>query len=367
MNAQIKENDDLEDMTEHEITEEEVPLKESTLKKTLKSILITVLSILCITGGVLIHKIHSLSAERTQYRALPVIKNQLSVTSDTVKSSISKTKTVKPDLTVPSTLSTVAEQTGAKEKAIPPVLTVAEAITTPDQVEMVPTEIPIFTSPVVPEMNSSLNPVASQGSETVTASNSLTNAVENEEKDIVENPLPKAVHYPKLEGFTLRDALLFKEHFLTEESCFDDYQKLLHANGKNQEALDVLNDLSPYCLTNQQPVKNVRSAFLKDKKKALIVSYREKKPAWIAYLKAIPASIIEIRKINPVTDKPKDILYKAQNEINRQNVSKAVDLVTQLPLSMQLVMKNFYREAAIYNRAKNSIDMLILSFEYKGE
>ena len=34
---------------------------------------------------------------------------------------------------------------------------------------------------------------------------------------------------------------------------------------------------------------------------------------------------------------------------------------------MQQKMTDFYREAAIYNRAKNSIDQLILSFENKGE
>ena len=142
---------------------------------------------------------------------------------------------------------------------------------------------------------------------------------------------------------------------------------MLNTTHKTALTDDVLNNLSPYCLSNQSAIKNVKDAFLKNKKKALIVYYKENNPTWIAYLKAIPASLVEIRKINPTEDTPKDLIYKAQNEIDSQNISKAIDLITKLPLTMQQKMTDFYREAAIYNRAKNSIDQLILSFEVKGE
>lgn len=366
MSAQIKENDDLEEMTERD-TDEEQYSEETPLRKTLKSILITILSILCITGGVLIHKIHSLSTKNYPYTSISTNHTQKQThhtTPPLVKAPISNHSEITSD----SVLSLQQDKPKLKELDNSSVLTVAKAEIPTINENIMPTALSVLpetdTPPTTPILKSDeTNEKISQSQEI-----SLDDLNNDQNKALsAKIQSKKIVSQGQLEGFTLGDALLFKEHFLTEESCFDDYQKLLHASGKTPEALDVLNNLSPYCLTNQPPVKNVRDAFLQDKKKALIVSYREKNPFWIAYLKAIPASIIEIRKINPTTNKPKDILYKAQNEINRQNVSKAVDYVTQLPLPMKLVMKDFYHEAAIYNRAENSIDMLILSFEYKGE
>ncbi len=326
MNTQIKEHDDLEDMTENEMPEEDIVPERHNLKRTLKNIVITILSLLCITGGVLIHKIHSLSIERNHYNS--------SVT-------IQKKKGLLPNQGV------IQSQPETIHPITPMVLSPT----------VTPTSIPEATSSETEKesISSTAEVPVNQVMEETTPPNTTT------EKQ------PETIITATSNTFSLRDALLFKEHFLTEESCFNDYQKLLNTPNKTQEALNVLNDLSPYCLTNQQPVDNVREAFLENKKRALIVSYKEKNPSWLAYIKAIPASIIEIRKVNPLKNKPKDILYKAQNEIYRQNVSKAVDFINQLPLSMQKEMKDFFREAAIYTRAKNSIDMLILSFEYKGE
>ena len=154
---------------------------------------------------------------------------------------------------------------------------------------------------------------------------------------------------------------------MAENNCKHDYQKLLNVPNKTTEALAVLNDLSPYCLNDQKPVLNVLEAFLKNKKEAIIAYYHKNNPAWLAYLKAIPISLIEIRRINPEKNTPKNILYKAQNELISQNVENAVNFVTQLPLEMQQKMDDFYREAAIYNRSLQSLDQLILSFERKGE
>ena len=192
------------------------------------------------------------------------------------------------------------------------------------------------------------------------------NEVETPNMQIVE--LKNNTEQPTfLEGFTLKDALRFKENFLAENPCLIDYQKLLNVPNKTTQALAVLNDLSPYCLHNQKPVQNILDAFLKNKKEAIIEFHAKNNPAWLAYLKSIPVSLIEIRRINPTKNTEKNILYKAQNELLSQNVENAVNLVTQLPLYMQQKMNDFYREASIYNRALYNIDQLILSFERKGE
>lgn len=368
MNASTKDQTDLDDLNESELTEEENHPRENKLKKTLKSILITFLSVLCITGGILLHKMHSLSSERYQLKAqttvLPSVKKVFQEQVVQPSSSMKPASTAQ-EVDLPSTVPT--------QNAILPSASVAtiETVSSTALAEAIPVEIPVFEesdpslseAPITSPQKEEMQPISITQEQTPVEQEELLTTAPVQAPVVAAQPPKKT----KMSGFTLSDALIFKEHFLTEESCLEDYQKLQYATHKNPQAQDVLNDLSPYCLTNHQAVKNVREAFLSDKKQALIVSYREKNPRWIAYLKAIPASLVEIRKINPTTNKPKDILYKAQNEIDKQNVSKAVNLVTQLPLSMQSVMNRFYREAAIYNRAKNSIDMLILSFEDQGE
>ena len=316
MNARKKDDEELNQITESLSHDTDTPPRPKGFTRFLKPILITVLSVLCLLGGIVLHKTPSREKEYTQpiVAYQPITKqNQLNILSKKVTEQKTNTNL-------------------AIVKSVP--------ATTPEKKEMGSLDNTILT----------------------------TGDTKSETQDIIQtssNETPVKTQQPI--GFTLKEALDFKEHFLTEDSCHTDYQKLLNLSDKTKEVVDVLNDLAPYCLSNQKPVKNLREAFLKDKKEALIVYYKENNPAWLAYLKAIPASLIEIRKINPQANKPKDILYKAQNEILSQNVSKAIEYVTMLPLSMQRKMNNFYREAAIYNRAKNSLDQLILSFEIKGE
>ncbi len=320
MNARKKETDEINQMTESLSNNKPTKARSKSLSRNIKPILITILAVLCLTGGIVLHKIHAFEKQYTNQKTNHIYK---------------------------------------KEKK--PQLNLSQNQNTHKQIKLFDqTPSPIENTPLAIDQKSDKNLLTTKTStedqhiETKTSETPLINL--NEETKNAQ-----------LIGFSLADALLFKEHFLTEESCYEDYQKLLNASNKSNLENDVLNNLSPYCLSNQSAIKNVQDAFLKNKKKALIVYYKENNPSWIAYLKAIPASLIEIRKINPTENTPKDILYKAQNEIDSQNISKSIDLITKLPLSMQQKMTDFYREAAIYNRAKNSIDQLILSFEVKGE
>ena len=312
MNARRKDDEELNQITESLSHDTDTPPRPRGFSRFLKPLLIMVLSVLCLLGGIILHKTPSREKEytKTTLAYQPITKqNQLNIL----------------------TKKTTETKTNTNLAVVKPVL--------------VPT-------------------VEKQEKETVT---DITPSISETKTEISETEQNKTTETIQPFGFSLKEALEFKERFLTEDTCHTDYQKLLNLSNKTNEVMDVLNDLAPYCLSNQKPVENLREAFLKDKKEALIVYYKENNPTWLAYLKVIPASLIEIRKINPRTNKPKDILYKAQNEILSQNVSKAIEYVTMLPLSMQRKMNNFYREAAIYNRAKNSLDQLILSFEIKGE
>lgn len=335
MPKKTKETEEIEELSAR-IQEEETK-KPSSFKKRFKAFVILFLSLLCLVGGALIYNMRTFSFDTKS--TLSTIEANKRVAMNMQKASLGL-KPVAPQVAVvPTDLS--QNEVFAEESVI---IDAGKNTATLAKIETAQEDTTAVEIAEIVEQNNSSDIVYGTKQET-----SVT---------------PKST---KIIGFSLQDALLFKEHFLTESSCYDDYQKLLYAKNKTPQALDVLNDLSPYCLSHQEPVENVRIAFLNDKKKALIASYKENNPLWLAYIKAIPASLIEFRKINPKSEKPKDLLFKAQNELYRQNVAKAVAYVTKLPLSMQREMKGFYREAAIYNRAKMSIDQLILSFEDKGE
>ena len=309
MTLQKKDYDETDGVTEDLADSTNTP-KRKKISKLVKPILITTLSALCLSGGIVLHKMHSFENQYTEplkkqhmlkkHQPLALLKNN-SLTALTSKN----IENTEPQQSLPTKKT---EETSSQPLS--------------DDLSITETKAPL-------------------------------------QKNISS--------IVKMDGFSLADALRFKDRFLTEDNCYEDYQKLSNATNKTPEATEVLENLYPYCIINQGAVKNVKSAFLKNKKEALIVYYRETNPLWLAYLKAIPAMLIEIRRINPQKDKPKDILYKAQNELYSQNVSKAMDLVNTLPLSMQQKMGDFFREAGIYNSAKESLDQLILSFEKQGE
>lgn len=300
--------------------------------RVLKPALITALSVLCLSGGIVLHKIHAQEAATHSSK-------KYSNYAPNTSLSILKEKTITP-------FKPTFQNTSTSLSSLPETQTIQQTIVQPDV---------------------NLNENSQETSATVHQTTPTPiNEVTTPNDQIVELK-NNTEQQTFLEGFTLKDALRFKENFLAENPCLIDYQKLLNVPNKTTQALAVLNDLSPYCLHNQKPVQNILDAFLKNKKEAIIEFHAKNNPAWLAYLKSIPVSLIEIRRINPTKNTEKNILYKAQNELLSQNVENAVNLVTQLPLYMQQKMNDFYREASIYNRALYNIDQLILSFERKGE
>ncbi|MBR4932273.1 MAG: hypothetical protein IKZ02_04525, partial [Alphaproteobacteria bacterium] len=150
-------------------------------------------------------------------------------------------------------------------------------------------------------------------------------------------------------------------------SCYADYQELMRIADKTPQMKEVLNNLSPYCMRLIPANVAVKNAFLKNKRQALVAMYQAKSPLWLSYLKTVLVYLVEIRKLNPTTSRPKDLLYKVQNEIYQNNIIQADKLAKQLPMHMQRALPDFFREAEIYLRAEESLNKLILSFEKEGK
>ena len=285
-----------------------VPTRKKSTRRILKSVLIIILSVLCVTGGVLIHQLNNQQVQT--YRPTQLNKAVMSKTPSQT--------TVQPKLSDPA----------PKMKSKP----------TP---EISLQEEQALDKEVVPQFAKTSSPVN-------TAIPQKTPTVSTKRE------------------YSMAQALLFKEHFLTGLSCREDYQALSAVQHKTPVMREVLNGLAPYCRHEVSALENIKEAFVNNKRKALVMMYQEKSPHWISYLKSVLVYLIEIRKLNPASSRPKDMLYKAQNELYHNNIVKATLLLKQLPPQMQEAMPDFFRESEIYLRADKSLNELILSFEKEG-
>ena len=95
--------------------------------------------------------------------------------------------------------------------------------------------------------------------------------------------------------------------------------------------------------------------------------YKENNPRWLAYTKMVASMIVEVRRINPKKQTPKNILFMAENALDVRNFEKVIQTVQKLPKTMQLDFIPFVQLATEYVNAQNATEQLILSFERKGE
>lgn len=314
--------DEIEELNVQDIASESSSHTKKSSRKTIKSFFIIILSILCIIGIVLIHKLHNES-----------------ITHSSVQTRVSRIMSPRRTLTTPSSASLPSSTVShfETETNLNPTVLPTPGVSNETTALVLPETTTLSTD----RAETSATPIASVG-------------IEIPETDIKPN-------------YSLRDALIFKEHFLKGITCNADYNKLMAVPNKTRRMQSVLNNLSPFCSGKDLALDNIREAFLKDKKRALIANYQAKNPQWLAYIKALFVSVIEVRRLNPTSTKPKDIIYKAQNELYRQNIAQAEKLLRTLPIPMQEAMNDFFREAEIYMRADESLNELILSFEGKGE
>ncbi len=286
-----------------------IPTRKKSSRRILKSILIIILSVLLVSGSILIHKLNN--QQMHTYNPL-VFNKKVSAQKLPVATSVQpKLSDPAPKVKSISTSEISLQEENASDKEMMPALT-----------EIMPA-----------------------GTEVSLPPDSMTE-VKRE--------------------YGIAQALIFKEHFLTGLSCRADYQTLAAVQHKTPIMREVLNGLAPYCRHEVSALENVKAAFVNNKRKALVMMYQEKSPHWISYLKSVLVYLIEIRKLNPESSRPKDILYKAQNELYHNNIIKATMLLKQLPPQMQEAMPDFFREAEIYLQADKSLTELILSFEKKG-
>lgn len=221
-----------------------------------------------------------------------------------------------------------------------------------------------------------LNPVKEDVSDTLTTGPLSVNEPEpatvgdtpvlTQKEDIPANPtlLTSKVSVPTL---AFEEALLLRDHLNTGKSCLSDFKKVMKAEFRSKEEKEQLVEkLMPVC-TARSVFQNIEDTFYKNRKKALMTYYRLNNPLWLAYVKTILVRLVDMRKLNPNTEKPKDMISSAQNALHMKNLDMALQTVLKLPPAIQKDFRDFIGEAETYLGAQKEVENLILSFGQKGE
>lgn len=171
----------------------------------------------------------------------------------------------------------------------------------------------------------------------------------------------------KPDSFNASDAMTFRDHFMSEEPCGEDFRKLILSEKKSKIIHTVIKTTSSFCLTTDNIYADLKLSFRKAKKEALISLYREDTSSWRAHLKVALAHVIKIRNLNPTEETVEDTLDRAHNALEAKNIALTVEMLKKLPQKLQPFFKDFLTRTQDYVEAKTALDELVLSYTKGGE
>ena len=195
--------------------------------------------------------------------------------------------------------------------------------------------------------------------ETTTSKKEITPA-------ILEKQIEEALSDTPSHVYSLKDALIFRDHFLSEKPCGDDFRKLILSDNKQTVVQEVIKSTSYFCLTTNNVYGELNDVFKKAKTNALVKYYYMQDSEWIAKLKSVAVRIIQVRDLNPASDDVPAMLDRIQNALEQKNIAQTVELIASLPDYLQLEFETFLEKAQNYADASAALENLILSYA-KGE
>ena len=319
-------------------SEQAVPVQEIktptviSVKKFMKSVLVVLLSFVCICVGVLIYQLHEdfhpvygkTERESAPQKALsPVLKKKVSVA---------------PVRVVPDQKKDVAPMVKVEKTEKQPILL----------------EKPMMSMPM--ESKEELLKIA---------------PAEEPEKEIVPEPTAektakKTIVSEKI--LPLSVALNLRDKLIMGETCVGELSLLMSEKlPEKADKTKILNALIPVC-TDTSAYNDLKNVFNQEKKGALTTFYRmTSSNKWTAYMKAVWTTLVDVRRLNPVKKRPKDIVSLAQNALNQYNVAEAIILVETLPPEMQADFQGFLGQAKAYILAQEAVDSLVFAYEMGGK
>ena len=181
-------------------------------------------------------------------------------------------------------------------------------------------------------------------------------------------PAPEPIAFKPIEPqLNLEEAMILRDHLAMGESCLEDLKIIMKKALPDRDEKDrLVEKLMPVC-TVRSVYDGLEDTFYKNRKKALMTYYRLNNPLWLAYLKTFGASLVDIRKLKPSKEKPKDIMSSARNALIVKNLEQAVQEIQKLPPEIRAEFNDFIGQANVYLAAQEAAENLMLSFGRKGE
>ena len=197
---------------------------------------------------------------------------------------------------------------------------------------------------------------------------------EPQKTEPVQEPVKETIKTEEIVSITpaepmlpLEAALNLRDHLALGLSCLPEFKAIMKNRvpaGVDRE--NLIEILMPVCV-NQTIFEDMENAFKENKKRALMTYYLLNNPKWLAYLKTFGATLVDVRRLNPLKHKPKDIVSLAQSALMAHHVSESKNYVQKLPVEMKADFSEFLRLSAAYVKAQEVTNKLILSFGKKGE
>lgn len=167
--------------------------------------------------------------------------------------------------------------------------------------------------------------------------------------------------------FGATEALIFRDHFISEAPCGEDFRKLILSEKKTKTIGKVIKTTSSFCLTTNNVYDELRLSFRAAKKKALVALYKQDPNPWKARIKSILAHVIKVRNLNPTEETVEDTLDRAHNALEGKNIALTVEMIGKLPENLQPYFTDFLARTKDYIEAKKALDELVLSYTKGGK
>lgn len=167
-------------------------------------------------------------------------------------------------------------------------------------------------------------------------------------------------NYSILKAMELRDALK------NGGECRPLLEELVAIPNKTPEMDQALMSLLQSCL--ERPLAGqMKEAFHAAKKRAILRIFQTKYPTYIAYFKAIPYFLANIRKKNPTGKDPLDILDLIQNAVDADRPQLVLKLIPELPANVQATLNDVTQLAQAESDLNRTLNQLMKTLFDRGE
>ena len=177
---------------------------------------------------------------------------------------------------------------------------------------------------------------------------------------------PQPSSYPNSTNYSILKAMELRDALKNGGECRPLLEELVAIPNKTPEMDQALMSLLQSCL--ERPLAGqMKEAFHAAKKRAILRIFQANYPTYIAYLKAIPYFLANVRKKNPTGDNPLDILDLIQNAVDADRPQLVLKLIPELPANVQATLNDVTQLAQAESDLNRTLNQLMKALFDRGE